>query len=57
MLNEASTAIGELMACMRQSVWPVNLLALHQYDKQWRGVADEAEKAVTRAFELYRWDS
>lgn len=31
-LNEASTSIGELIACMRRSVWTVNLPALHQHD-------------------------
>lgn len=30
--NEASTSIGELIACMRRSVWTVNLPALHQHD-------------------------
>lgn len=43
------------MACMRQSVWTVNLPALHQYDKQWCGVAEKAGKAVTGALELFWW--
>lgn len=53
MLNEASAAIGELMACMRWSAWTVNLPALHQYDKQGQGVAERAGKSVTGAFELF----
>lgn len=51
-LNEASTSIGELMACMRRSVWTVNLPALHQYDKQWCGVEEKAGKSSDGAFEL-----
>lgn len=42
-LNEASTSTGELMACMRQSVWTVNLPALHQHDKQWCGIGGKKE--------------
>lgn len=51
MLNEALPSIGQLMACMRRSVGTVNLPALHQYDKQWCGMAVKAGQAVTGAFE------
>lgn len=43
--NEASNSIGELMACMRRSVWTVNLPVLYQYDKQRCGVAEKAGKS------------
>lgn len=51
MFNEASNAIGKLMACMSRSVWTVNLPALHQHDKQQCGMTEGTEKALTRPFE------
>lgn len=54
MLNEASNPVGELMGCMRWSVWPVNLPALYQHDKQQHGMTEGPKKlALRRPFELH----